>query len=238
MAEETLRCDVAIVGGGLAGLVTALELLERGKRVTISWQVMNWRIAKKELAVSGSEFNDAIREKRRVAFLKTALFGNEALVRTLVERCPDFVVADSLEELVERMNALSGEDAVRPGTLRETISTYDAVIDCGEPLHNDEQLRRIAHLRRYRGDRVRTRRFQKIIDPRAMPLVAVREFVLSRKSLGGIQTDLSGALRPGGRRGGRSRSPGCTRSGRRRGSGAVARTACGRWRGPSSAPAC
>lgn len=162
-----------------------------------SWQVMNWRIAKKELAVSGSEFNDAIREKRRVAFLKTALLGNEPLVRTLVERCPDFVVADSLEALVERMNALSGDDAVRLDSLRETISAYDAVIDRGESLHNDEQLRRIAHLRRYRGDRVRTCRFQKILDPSAMPLLAIREFVLSRKSLGGIQTDLGGRVLSG-----------------------------------------
>ena len=55
---------------------------------------------------------------------------------------------------------------------------------------NDEQLRRIAHSRQYIGDRLRTCRFQKIVDQKAMPLIAVREFILSRKTLGGIQTDM------------------------------------------------
>ena len=56
---------------------------------------------------------------------------------------------------------------------------------------NDEQLRRIAALRKYRGDRVRLCNFQPINDVKALPLIAVREFIISRKSLGGIQTDLS-----------------------------------------------
>jgi predicted oxidoreductase len=55
---------------------------------------------------------------------------------------------------------------------------------------NDEQLRRIAEMRQYRGDRVRLCKFAPIQDPRGMPLIAIREFITSRKSLGGIQTDL------------------------------------------------
>lgn len=55
---------------------------------------------------------------------------------------------------------------------------------------NDEQLRRIAELRQYRGDKVRLCKFQPIQDPKALPLIAIREFITSRKSLGGIQTDL------------------------------------------------
>src|SRR5207247_283345 len=55
---------------------------------------------------------------------------------------------------------------------------------------NDDQLRRIAQLRNWRGDRLRTARFQKIVDEKAMPLIAIRMTVLARKSLGGIQTDL------------------------------------------------
>ena len=60
----------------------------------------------------------------------------------------------------------------------------------GPAYHNDDQLRRIASFRAYRGDRVRTCNFQRILDPRAGPLIAIREFILARKSLGGIQTDL------------------------------------------------
>ena len=67
---------------------------------------------------------------------------------------------------------------------------YDATIARGETLMNDEQLRRIAALRQYRGDRIRLCEFQVINDAKAWPLIAVREFIISRKSLGGIQTDL------------------------------------------------
>ena len=64
---------------------------------------------------------------------------------------------------------------------------------------NDDQLRRIAHLRQFIGDRLRTCNFQKIDDRSAYPLVAIREFILARKSLGGIQTDLEGrVLTPNG----------------------------------------
>jgi len=155
-----------------------------------SWQVLNWKIAVKELAVSGSEFNDSIREKRVVAFLRDVLLGNPRLVRDLVDNCEDFVVADTVEELAERMNALTGEELVDPGVLEAEIRTYDENIGRGPKLHNDEQLRRIAHCRQWRGDRARTCAFQPILDPKARPLVAIRELILARKSLGGIVTDL------------------------------------------------
>ncbi|ARA93908.1 FAD-binding dehydrogenase [Rhodothermaceae bacterium RA] len=162
-----------------------------------SWQILNRTIARKELAVSGSEFNDAIREKRWLGFLKTVLLGNEALVQTLIDHGADVVVAGSLPELAERMNALTGTDDVDAAALADAVGRYDAQIERGPAFFNDDQLRRIAHLRRYRGDRVRTCAFQKIVDPKAMPLIAIRAFILSRKSLGGLQTDLDGrVLRP------------------------------------------
>ncbi len=69
----------------------------------------------------------------------------------------------------------------------------------GKSLFNDDQLRRIQSLRNWRGDRLRTAAFQKIVDPKAMPLIAIRMTVMARKSLGGIQTDLdSRVLRPDG----------------------------------------
>jgi hypothetical protein len=70
------------------------------------------------------------------------------------------------------------------------IRAYDAQIDRGPRYFNDDQLRRIANFRRYKGDRLRTCAFQKIDDPKARPLIAIREHILSRKSLGGVQTDL------------------------------------------------
>ncbi len=155
-----------------------------------SWQILNWKIAVKEMAISGSEHNPAIRDKKLFAFLKSVLFGNKKQVQELVEHCPDFVVANSLEELVEKMNALTGENDVQLERMREDIHRYDTQIDRGGKYFNDEQLRRIAHVRRYLGDRLRTSKFQKIDDPKARPLIAIREFILSRKSLGGIQTDL------------------------------------------------
>lgn len=166
------------------------EVISKQKDKKYSWQIMNMKIALKELAVSGSEFNDAIREKKKFQFVKTILMGNAKLVNFLVKECEDFIIANSVEELVEKMNALTGTKNVDLKTLKKDIADYDAAIDRGVKYHNDEQLRRVAHLRQYRGDRVRLTKFQKIVDQKAMPLIAIREFILSRKSLGGVQTDL------------------------------------------------
>lgn len=155
-----------------------------------SWQILNWTIARKELAVSGSEFNHAIRDKKRIAFLATLLFGNQNLVRDFVDNCQDFVTARSIDELARKMNELTGTPDVDAGLLTEEISRYDEAIARGPALHNDDQLRRIAHTRQYRGDRIRTCKFARINDHDAMPLIAIREFILVRKSLGGIETDL------------------------------------------------
>ena len=156
-----------------------------------SWQIMNMKIALKELAASGAESNRAIRDKNLPLFLKTILFGSRELVNDFIANCKDFVIADSIEELVKKMNSLTGEKDVNLNVLREAVKSYDDTIDRGFPLYNDEQLRRIAHARQYKGDRVRTCKFQKINDSKALPLIAVREHILTRKTLGGIQTDLN-----------------------------------------------
>jgi len=176
----------------IAGFDTSFLVQEICKQEEkYSWQVMNKKIAVKEFAVSGAEHNPAIRDKKLLPFLINLLFGNKKLVNHMINDCVDFVVANSIEELVEKMNALNGDNKVDVNYLRQSIAQYDANIDRGPKYFNDEQLRRLAHLRQYRGDRVRTCKFQKINDKKAFPLVAIREFILSRKSLGGIQTDLS-----------------------------------------------
>jgi len=155
-----------------------------------SWQLMNRTIAIKELAVSGAEFNPSIRDRKKLAFLRDLLFGNRWLYDEMTRSCEDFVVGRDLAELVDKMNALQGDDAVSLDAMRAATESYDAQIDRGRTFHNDEQLRRIDYVRRWKGDRLRTCKFQKILDPKAGPLLAVREFIISRKSLGGIQTDL------------------------------------------------
>jgi hypothetical protein len=157
-----------------------------------SWQLLNRRIALRELAVSGAEFNPAIRDRRRLRFARELLFGNRWLYDELTRNSEDFVLADDLPALVERMNAQPGEHVVGLAAVQDAVARYDAGIRRGERLHNDEQLRRIAALRRWPGDRIRTCAFQPILDRRAGPLMAIREHVISRKSLGGIQTDLAG----------------------------------------------
>ena len=167
-------------------LVTRICAQER----PYSWQLLNRKIALKELGVSGAEFNPGFRERKPLRVARELLFGNRWLVDTLCRDCPDVLVAASLPELVARMNALAGEDAVEADALAATVARYDAQIARGPRFHNDEQLRRIAHLRQWRGDRLRTCHFQAIADPKAGPLIAIRARILSRKSLGGIRTDL------------------------------------------------
>lgn len=157
-----------------------------------SWQVMNWKIAIRELAVSGCDYMTAFRFKDRRALLKSVLFGNKELVQRLIRECPDDIVtADSLDQLMERIDEKSLYGIRLDRTRMEaTIRAWDDMIARGPAFHNDDQLRRIANFRAYRGDRVRTCNFQRILDPKAGPLIAIREFILARKSLGGIQTDL------------------------------------------------
>ena len=154
-----------------------------------TWQVMNRKIARKEISISGSEHNPSFRDRKPVKFMREILLGNDDLYDYLTRECEDVVVADTYAELVRKMDNLSlGVSIDAEGMLRD-IQQYDAVIDRGETFHNDDQLRRIEHARRWKGDKIRTLKHQKILDPEAGPLVAIREFVVSRKSMGGIQTD-------------------------------------------------
>lgn len=155
-----------------------------------SWHIMNYKIALKELAVSGAEFNEGIRDKKIIEFLLTILFGNKKLVHTLMNSCIDFITANSLEELVKKMNELQDEYKTDYQTLKDTILRYDSMIQRGKKFFNDDQLRRIMHLRQYRGDRIRTLKFQRILDKSAFPLIAIRLHILTRKTLGGVITNL------------------------------------------------
>ncbi len=155
-----------------------------------SWQLLNRRIMLKELAISGGEFNPSFRRKKRLHVARDILLGNHWLYDQMTQMCPDVVVAPTLDELVAKMNTLVGDGSVSADAVRDATTRYDACIDLGPRFHTDEQLRRIEFARRWVGDRLRTCKFQKILDPAAGPLIAIREFIISRKSMGGLQTDL------------------------------------------------
>ena len=176
-------------------LVTGFDTNELCRRVSQlekpwTWHLLNWRIAAKEFAISGSEHNPHFRDRRLWPFLKETLFGNHRLVRQMRDECDHFIVADSLPELVDGMNQLNPEDPVVLENIEKTVADYDAVIRRGEAQWNDDQLRRIQQARAWRSDRIRTCKPKPMLDQNSAPLIAIKLRLITRKSLGGIQTDL------------------------------------------------
>ncbi len=160
-----------------------------GMEKPYSWQILNWRIAANEFAISGAEHNPHIRDGRTFSFLKETLLGNHRLVRQMQEESDHFIVADTLLELVEQMNALNGDDLVRFDNVEHAINTFDDNVRRGPGQWNDDQLRRIVHARAWRSDRLRTCKPKPLLDHG--PLIAMKLRLITRKSLGGIQTDLA-----------------------------------------------
>ena len=157
-----------------------------------SWFILTQKIIEREFALSGSEQNPDITNKDRAGVLKDRLLskGAPAPVEAFKNHGADFVVADTLEDLVAKMNALTDERLLDIETIRAQIEARDLQI--ANPYSKDAQVQGIHNSRRYIGDRVgRTAAPHRILDPKAGPLIGVKLHVLSRKTLGGIQTDLS-----------------------------------------------
>jgi len=176
-------------------LVTGFDTNELCRRLAMlgvphSWHLLNWRIAAKEFAISGSEHNPHIRDGRLFAFLRETVFGNHRLVRQMQAESDHFIVADTLAELVERMNALNGVELVAYDNVERAAREFDDNIRRGPALWNDDQLRRIQHARAWRSDRLRTCKPKPLLDPANGPLIAIKLRLITRKSLGGILTDL------------------------------------------------
>ncbi len=154
------------------------------------WHLLNWRIASKELALSGAEHNPRIRDQQLLMFLKETLLGNHRLVKQMLAESPHFLVDDTLAGLASKMNALAGSNEVRAEVLQQTADAFDANFALGNKLHNDEQLRRIEHARHWGPDRLRTCKPAPLQARGAGPFMAIQTQLITRKSLGGLQTDL------------------------------------------------
>ncbi|WP_432170542.1 FAD-binding dehydrogenase [Streptomyces sp. 1222.5] len=156
-----------------------------------SWFVLTRKIIEKEFALSGSEQNPDITAKDRKAVLRDRLLGKGAPgpVQAFLDKGADFVTADTLEQLVGRMNDLTGKPLLDAAEIRRQIEARD--LQTANPYSKDAQVQGIRNARRYIGDRLgRVAAPHRILDPAAGPLIGVRMHVLTRKTLGGIQTDL------------------------------------------------
>jgi len=154
-----------------------------------TWQILNKRIALKELAISGCEHNASIRDRKVITMLQEVAFGNKKLVSQMIEQSDNFVVADNIENLVDKMNLLTPNHSIDFKALNDTVNQFDGMIKQGRKLWNDDQIRRILQLRNWFTDRLRTCYPKPIQD--GTQLIAIKLNLITRKSLGGIKTDLS-----------------------------------------------
>ncbi|HET8600165.1 MAG TPA: FAD-binding dehydrogenase [Segeticoccus sp.] len=163
-----------------------------------SWFVLTQRIIEKEFALSGSEQNPDLTGRDWTQVLARVRPGAPAPVEAFKRHGADFVVADRLSDLVRGMNQLTDEPVLDAAELERQIRARDHEVD--NDFGKDAQVTAIRGARAYRGDRlIRTAPPHRLLDRSAGPLVAVKLHVLTRKTLGGLQTDLgSRALRPDG----------------------------------------
>ena len=163
-----------------------------------SWFVLTQKIIEKEFALSGSEQNPDLTGKDLKLLAQRLGSGAPAPVEAFKQHGVDFVVADTLDELLDGMRALSPEVEIDTENITREVVARDREVD--NEFSKDLQLTAVRGARKYRGDKlIRVATPHKILDPAAGPLIAVKLHILTRKSLGGIQTDLdSRALGDGG----------------------------------------
>ena len=155
-----------------------------------TWHLLNRRIALKEFAISGAEHNPSIRDKRFPALLRELLLGNRRLVDQMQRESDDFLVDDSLDGLVMKMNQLTRSHDIDLNTLRATVKHFDDLFANPQALAADQQIRRIEEARQWKPDRLRTCKPAPLSKPGAGPFIAIRMQLITRKSLGGLRTDL------------------------------------------------
>jgi predicted oxidoreductase len=177
---------------GFDNLGTLEHIMKTGH--DYSWFLLNQRIIRKEFALSGSEQNPDFTNKDWRSIISRARAKRATgPVEAFKEHGADFVVASNLEELVKRMNGRTGTDLLEHDTVFREVTARDRQLD--NRFGKDLQLAAIRQARNYLGDKlIRTVAPHRILDPSAGPLIAVRLNILTRKTLGGFETDLDGRV--------------------------------------------
>ncbi len=164
-----------------------------------TWQLMNWRTATHEFAISGAEHNQRLRDGQFIRFVLETLLGNKRLIKQMAAESKHFLVDSTLAGLAAKMNALVGTHDVHHVVLQQTADDYDANFALGSKVVNDDQIRRIEHARHWGPDKLRTCKPAPLQKRGSGPYIAIQMQLVTRKSLGGLQTDLqSRVLNPAG----------------------------------------
>lgn len=176
---------------GYDSLATLEHIRKTGHDYT--WFILTRKIVEKEFALSGSEQNPDLTGRSLRLLMKRVLPGAPGPVQAFVDRGPDFVSATTLPELVAKMNDLSGDSLLELETVEHEVRARDSQV--ANKYGKDAQVTAIRGAREYKADRlIRVAKPHRLLDPAAGPLIAVRLWVLTRKTLGGLQTDLSGRV--------------------------------------------
>ncbi|KTR78029.1 FAD-binding dehydrogenase [Microbacterium oxydans] len=157
-----------------------------------SWFVTSRQIVEKEFALSGSEQNPDLTGKDVGLLLKSRLAkGPTGPVQAFLDEGEDFIVENDLDSLLEQMQRHAGGEVLDIDNVRREVLARDREME--NDFTKDAQIAMLRSMRSYRGDKlIRTAAPHRLQDPAAGPLVAVKLHVLTRKSLGGINTDLQG----------------------------------------------
>jgi hypothetical protein len=176
---------------GFDTLGTLAHLMSTGH--DYSWFVLTQKIIEKEFALSGSEQNPDLTGKDVRLLLQRLRSGAPGPVEAFKQHGEDFVVAGNLRDLATGMNQLTDRPLIDGDALARVVAARDREIT--NTFTKDAQVTAIRGARRYRGDRLlRTATPHKLLDPSAGPLIAVRLSILTRKTLGGLETDLQGRV--------------------------------------------
>ncbi|MFJ4438573.1 FAD-binding dehydrogenase [Streptomyces sp. NPDC088923] len=173
---------------GFDTLGTLDHIMSTGHGYT--WFVLNQRIIGKEFTLSGSEQNPDLTGKSVRGVIERARAAVPGPVKAFMDHGADFVVEKDLGALVRGMNALTDKPLIEEEALRRVLVERDREI--ANPFTKDLQVTAIRGARKFLGDRlIRAAAPHRVLDPAAGPLVAVKLHILTRKSLGGLETDLS-----------------------------------------------
>lgn len=154
-----------------------------------SWFVLTQKIIEKEFALSGSEQNPDLTGKDLKLLAQRIKKGAPGPVEAFKEKGADFIVRDTLDELLKEMAARSGDVAFDPENVRTEVQAHDRLL--ANDFGKDAQLNAVRQARNYKGDKlIRVASPHQLQDKTAGPLIAVKLHILTRKSLGGIHTDL------------------------------------------------